>query len=67
MEKNFSFGVVLVKSLFLSSDYCDEPSKSSQEIHRMAEHCNDKKTAAKRCSDLSSELFFAVFVKVRWP
>lgn len=50
--------------LFYLADYCAEPAKSPQEIHRLAEHCNDKKTAAKTVSDLSSELFFAVFVKV---
>ena len=58
------FNVTSKLEVYFSTDYCDEPSKSPQELHKMAEHCNDKKTAAKRCSDLSSELFFAVFIKV---
>ena len=29
------------------------------------QHCNDKKSTAKRVSDMSSDLFFAVFVKVK--
>jgi hypothetical protein len=46
------------------SGYLKETSKSPGEIQKLADHSNDKKTAAKRVGELSSELFFAVFVKV---
>lgn len=35
-----------------------------EEVQKQASHCNDKKTASKRVQELSSELFFSVFVKV---
>ena len=37
---------------------------STQEVQKQASHCNDKKTVSKRVQELSSELFFGVFVKV---
>uniref|UniRef100_A0A671VD23 DIS3-like exonuclease 2 n=1 Tax=Sparus aurata TaxID=8175 RepID=A0A671VD23_SPAAU len=36
---------------------------STQEVQKQASHCNDKKTVSKRVQELSSELFFGVFVK----
>uniref|UniRef100_A0A8C2PPV5 DIS3-like exonuclease 2 n=1 Tax=Cyprinus carpio TaxID=7962 RepID=A0A8C2PPV5_CYPCA len=36
-------------------------------LHKLASHCNDRKTASKRVQELSSELFFAVFVKECGP
>lgn len=35
------------------------------QVQKQAAHCNDKKTLSKRVQELSSELFFGVFVKVR--
>uniref|UniRef100_A0A8C1MKD1 DIS3-like exonuclease 2 n=1 Tax=Cyprinus carpio TaxID=7962 RepID=A0A8C1MKD1_CYPCA len=40
---------------------------SLEEVHKLASHCNDRKTASKRVQELSSELFFAVFVKECGP
>uniref|UniRef100_A0A673MIZ9 DIS3-like exonuclease 2 n=1 Tax=Sinocyclocheilus rhinocerous TaxID=307959 RepID=A0A673MIZ9_9TELE len=40
---------------------------SIEEVHKLASHCNDRKTASKRVQELSSELFFAVFVKECGP
>ena len=37
---------------------------TSNQLQRRAEHCNDKKYAAKLVSEKSNEIFFAVFVKV---
>uniref|UniRef100_A0A674CBG4 DIS3 like 3'-5' exoribonuclease 2 n=1 Tax=Salmo trutta TaxID=8032 RepID=A0A674CBG4_SALTR len=37
------------------------------EVQKQASHCNDKKTASKRVQELSSELFFSVFVKESGP
>lgn len=41
-------------------------SPTAAEVQKQASHCNDKKTASKRVQELSTELFFGVFVKVRW-
>uniref|UniRef100_A0A8C2I529 DIS3-like exonuclease 2 n=1 Tax=Cyprinus carpio TaxID=7962 RepID=A0A8C2I529_CYPCA len=38
-----------------------------KKLHKLASHCNDRKTASKRVQELSSELFFAVFVKECGP
>ncbi|KAG5286010.1 hypothetical protein AALO_G00009990 [Alosa alosa] len=40
---------------------------TGEEVHKQATHCNDKKTASKRVQELSSELFFSVFVKESGP
>lgn len=41
------------------------PIKMEKEaIQRQAEHCNDRKMASKRVQELSTDLFFAVFVRV---
>ncbi|KAI4809719.1 hypothetical protein KUCAC02_018585 [Chaenocephalus aceratus] len=36
---------------------------STQDVEKQASHCNERKTLSKRVQELSSELFFAVFVK----
>uniref|UniRef100_A0A3Q3INJ6 DIS3-like exonuclease 2 n=1 Tax=Monopterus albus TaxID=43700 RepID=A0A3Q3INJ6_MONAL len=40
---------------------------STEEVEKQASHCNDKKTLSKRVHELSSELFFGVFVKECGP
>ncbi|XP_069020541.1 DIS3-like exonuclease 2 [Embiotoca jacksoni] len=40
---------------------------STDEVQKQASHCNDKKTVSKRVQELSSELFFGVFVKECGP
>lgn len=37
---------------------------TTKDVHKRASRCNDKKTASKRVQELSTELFFGVFVKV---
>lgn len=37
---------------------------STSQVQKQAMHCNDKKTVSKRVQELSSDLFFGVFVKV---
>lgn len=34
-------------------------------IQKQADHCNDRKMASKRVQELSADLFFAIFVRVR--
>ncbi|NXP24024.1 DI3L2 exonuclease, partial [Scytalopus superciliaris] len=36
-----------------------------EDIQRQAEHCNDRKMASKRVQELSADLFFSIFVRVR--
>ncbi|XP_041377898.1 DIS3-like exonuclease 2 [Gigantopelta aegis] len=59
--------IMVHRLLAASLDYCDIPKASKKEIQIEAENCNERKVAAKRVSDLSSELFFAVFVKEAGP
>uniref|UniRef100_A0AAY4A3E9 DIS3-like exonuclease 2 n=1 Tax=Denticeps clupeoides TaxID=299321 RepID=A0AAY4A3E9_9TELE len=40
---------------------------TTEDIQNQASHCNDRKTASKRVQELSSELFFSVFVKESGP
>lgn len=39
-------------------------SLSTAQVHKQSSHCNDKKTLSKRVQELSSDLYFGVFVKV---
>jgi DIS3-like exonuclease 2 len=47
--------------------YIELPTMEPDEVQIQCELCNDKKLAAKRVSELSSELFFSVFVKECGP
>uniref|UniRef100_A0AAX7TLQ7 DIS3-like exonuclease 2 n=1 Tax=Astatotilapia calliptera TaxID=8154 RepID=A0AAX7TLQ7_ASTCA len=40
---------------------------STAEVEKQASHCNDKKALSKKVQELSSELFFGVFVKESGP
>ena len=44
--------------------YTPAPSLAAAELMLQCEHCNDKRKAAKTVQELSSDLFFACFVKV---
>jgi len=44
--------------------YCARPTAASAVLQAECELSNDKKSAAKRVSELSSELFFTIFVRV---
>ena len=37
-----------------------------EEMEKQAQHCNDKKSKSKRAQELSNEIFFAAFVKVKF-
>ncbi|XP_043072592.1 DIS3-like exonuclease 2 isoform X2 [Puntigrus tetrazona] len=59
---------VIVHRLLAASLNCGPPlSLSLEEVHKQASHSNDRKTASKRVQELSSELFFTVFVKECGP
>ncbi|KAL1280059.1 hypothetical protein QQF64_014659 [Cirrhinus molitorella] len=59
---------VIVHRLLAASLNCGpQLSLSVEEVHKLASYCNDRKTASKRVQELSSELFFALFVKECGP
>ncbi|CAJ1071658.1 DIS3-like exonuclease 2 isoform X1 [Xyrichtys novacula] len=59
---------IIVHRLLASSLKCGPHlGLSTEEVHKQASHCNDKKTLSKRVQELSSELFFGVFVKECGP
>ncbi|XP_013858259.1 DIS3-like exonuclease 2 [Austrofundulus limnaeus] len=59
---------IIVHRLLAASLKCGPRlSLSMVEVQKVASHCNDKKTNAKRVHELSSDLFFAVFVKECGP
>uniref|UniRef100_A0A665UIK2 DIS3-like exonuclease 2 n=1 Tax=Echeneis naucrates TaxID=173247 RepID=A0A665UIK2_ECHNA len=59
---------IIVHRLLASSLSCGPHLRlSSDEVQKQASHCNDKKTVSKRVQELSSELFFGVFVKECGP
>ncbi|XP_061408135.1 DIS3-like exonuclease 2 isoform X2 [Lethenteron reissneri] len=39
----------------------------AEEVQKQASHCNDKKLASKKVQELSSEMFFSVFVRESGP
>ncbi|CAC5394876.1 DIS3L2 [Mytilus coruscus] len=59
--------VMVHRNLAAALGYSDLSEKSMVAIQSIAENCNDRKTNSKRASELSSELFFAVFVKTAGP
>lgn len=40
------------------------PSRDASAVELICQNANDRKLAAKKCSELSSQLFFSLFVKV---
>ncbi|XP_023277675.1 DIS3-like exonuclease 2 [Seriola lalandi dorsalis] len=59
---------IIVHRLLASSLKCGPHlGLSTEEVQKQASHCNDKKTVSKKVQELSSELFFGVFVKECGP
>lgn len=59
---------IVVHRLLAASLGIDQPLNQEPAIVDMiAEHCNDRKLAAKRASELSNELFFGIFVRESGP
>ncbi|XP_062337239.1 DIS3-like exonuclease 2 [Osmerus eperlanus] len=59
---------VIVHRLLAASLGCGPQLElTGEEVNKQASHCNDRKTASKRVQELSSELFFGVFVKESGP
>ncbi|XP_071422650.1 DIS3-like exonuclease 2 isoform X2 [Pithys albifrons albifrons] len=59
---------IIVHRLLSASLGVSSPIKMEKEdIQRQAEHCNDRKMASKRVQELSTDLFFSVFVRECGP
>ncbi|XP_034159362.2 DIS3-like exonuclease 2 [Pangasianodon hypophthalmus] len=59
---------VIVHRLLAASLKCGPRVHLAQdEVEKQASHCNDKKTASKRVQEMSTELFFSVFVRECGP
>lgn len=59
---------VIVHRLLAASLNCGPRlGLGGEDVHKQASLCNDRKTASKRVQELSSELFFGVFVKECGP
>ncbi|NWI64701.1 DI3L2 exonuclease, partial [Todus mexicanus] len=57
---------IIVHRLLSASLGASSPIKMEKEaIQRQADHCNDRKMASKRVQELSADLFFTIFVRVR--
>ncbi|KAJ8274659.1 hypothetical protein COCON_G00092840 [Conger conger] len=59
--------VIVHRLLAASLDCGPHITLTEEDIQKQASHCNDKKTASKRVQEMSSELFFAAFVKESGP
>ncbi|XP_064642619.1 DIS3-like exonuclease 2 [Lineus longissimus] len=59
--------VIVHRQLAAALGLTPEPNASKNIIQRQADHCNLKKSNAKRVSEMSSDMFFAVFVKESGP
>ena len=59
---------VVVHRLLAASLGIDEPlDQDPSTIDMIAHHCNDRKLAAKRAGELSTEMFFGIFVRESGP
>ena len=59
---------LVVHRILAASLGIDEPlNEESASIDMIAQHCNDRKLAAKRASELSDEMFFGIFVRECGP
>jgi DIS3-like exonuclease 2 len=59
--------IMVHRLLAAALGYIKLPTMEPNEVQMQCELCNDKKLAAKRVSELSSELFFSVFIKKCGP
>ncbi|KAK7093416.1 hypothetical protein V1264_007176 [Littorina saxatilis] len=59
--------VLVHRTLAAALGYNDVTQRSSGELQKIAEKCNDKKTNAKMCSEKSNEIYFSIFVKEAGP
>ncbi|VDO63770.1 unnamed protein product [Heligmosomoides polygyrus] len=56
--------IIVHRQLAAALGYCPPSDKTIADLERLAQHCNDKKLAAKAVSDSSDDTFFGLVVKV---
>ncbi|KHJ90212.1 RNB-like protein, partial [Oesophagostomum dentatum] len=59
--------IIVHRQLAAALGYCPPMDKTKEELERLAQHCNDKKLAAKAVSDSSNDTFFGLVVKQNGP
>ncbi|XP_072111379.1 DIS3-like exonuclease 2 [Mobula birostris] len=59
--------IIVHRLLAASIGSAQQVSLNKNEIQRQAEHCNQKKSASKKVQELSTDIFFSVFVKECGP
>uniref|UniRef100_A0A7I4Y1S2 Ribonuclease II R domain containing protein n=1 Tax=Haemonchus contortus TaxID=6289 RepID=A0A7I4Y1S2_HAECO len=59
--------IIVHRQLAAALGYCPPTEKTVADLERLAQHCNDKKLAAKAVSDSSDDTFFGLIVKQNGP
>ncbi|EYB90524.1 hypothetical protein Y032_0219g2479 [Ancylostoma ceylanicum] len=59
--------IIVHRQLAAALGYCPPMDKTKDDLERLAQHCNDKKLAAKAVSDSSDDTFFGLVVKQNGP
>ncbi|XP_074654107.1 DIS3-like exonuclease 2 isoform X2 [Tubulanus polymorphus] len=59
--------IIVHRQLAAAIGLVDDPVATKEELQKRADNCNIKKNNSKRVQELSSDLFFAVFVKECGP
>ncbi|KAK6051296.1 RNB-like protein, partial [Cooperia oncophora] len=59
--------IIVHRQLAAALGYCPPTEKTTADLERLAQHCNDKKLAAKAVSDSSDDTFFGLVVKQNGP
>lgn len=59
--------IIVHRQLAAALGYCPPSDKTIADLERLAQHCNDKKLAAKAVSDSSDDTFFGLVVKQNGP
>ncbi|KAK6732123.1 hypothetical protein RB195_016481 [Necator americanus] len=59
--------IIVHRQLAAALGYCPPMDKTKDDLERLAQHCNDKKLAAKAVSDSSDDTFFGLIVKQSGP
>ncbi|NWY66163.1 DI3L2 exonuclease, partial [Erithacus rubecula] len=64
-HRSRSRGMGTLLSLFPFAGATSPIKMEKEAIQKQADHCNDRKMASKRVQELSADLFFSIFVRVR--
>ncbi|VDM64417.1 unnamed protein product [Angiostrongylus costaricensis] len=59
--------IIVHRQLAAALGYCPPTEKTVADLEKLAQHCNDKKLAARAVSSSSDDTFFGLFVKQNSP